>query len=324
MNFDWFTNGLFAYIGVTIKATVGNHIAFDAAGHFDLGATAAWSHTVTGGTDNLLLVAVRDDLGGTNTAVTYNGVAMAKVDTVVIPPGYTYTVWALQNPTAGAHNVVVTGPPTIAGASVSYTKVQSVNALNSLTDSLATFDTANDGLIEIPVTVITPSGLAIRNVIQANSSTVLTVLNPWSILPQVGWMYYVGSPNFEFDTKHLHPTSVPNQEGSVFYERTWKELLVKGYTDSIATNFECYTILDGDLSLANALRLTVPIVAGGAVFDVDLFDVGRFGMGKVVTVHQSLGLNGRTLGFRFRNSQPGEGVLLLGVGVMGSELNHKT
>lgn len=322
-NFEWFTSGDAAAIGFGLKKKTGFSIAFDAAAARAYGSTLTWSHTCAGGADSILLVVVRDDTAVNNTAVTYNGVAMSLLTEVFITPGFRYTVWALANPAAGAHNVAVTGPANIAGCSASYLHVASVTPVNSLTDTAATFDTANDALIEVPVVAVSPTGVAYRNVIISNTSTVLTLLNNWSVLPQPGWQYYVGSPNFEFDTKHVHPTSVPGQEGSVFMERTWKDLLVKAYTDTTASVLDAYAMLNGDVDMAEPTHMTIVTSSGGAQWDVDLWDVGKFGFSKVATKHVSLGRSGRTCGIRFRNARPGEGVVLLGVGLMGSELNHK-
>lgn len=195
--------------------------------------------------------------------------------------------------------------------------------ITSLTDSLATFDTTGDGLRDCMVTAIDPTGLFTeRNVIQSNTGTVLTTKYNWTVTPLAGWTYNVGSPYFELDTKHMHPTSMPDKDGSSFYNRNFKRVLVKATTDTAASNIVVLPIIDGDLANLQ-LAIVMNINTGGAQFDIDKWDIGKFGTGKATVAHHGVGLHGHTCGIRIRNTNPGEGLILLGVGLYGTELLYK-
>lgn len=210
------------------------------------------------------------------------------------------------------------------GVSVTFTLQGTVTSAgaNTLTDSGATFDTANDGLAEVHVHAVSPQGLVQRNIIQSNTSTVLTLLNNWSVQPDNTWKYYIGSPFFEFDTTHLEPTS-SNEEGSgsSFYIRNFKHVLLRGVSDAGAT-LDVYTIIDGDFSTFGTHN-TMQVQSGGAKWDIDKWDVGRFGSPSVTTIHQSLGTKGHSCGLRIQSRAPGDSVILLSLGLYGTEHNHK-
>lgn len=100
-------------------------IAFDAAsGNFvNPGTSLTVSHTCTG-SDLALVVAVTDISGASVVSgVTYNSVAMTKVDE--IGANRAFTLWYLTAPDTGAHDIVVTaGSSTYIGlAAASYTGV---------------------------------------------------------------------------------------------------------------------------------------------------------------------------------------------------------
>lgn len=94
-----------------------------AGGLVNPGTSLTWSHTCSG-TNRILWVGLLDQSGGGAsliTGVTYNGVAMTRVGTV-LADRWT-TLWVLANPATGANNVVATASSStvIGGASVSYT-----------------------------------------------------------------------------------------------------------------------------------------------------------------------------------------------------------
>lgn len=209
------------------------------------------------------------------------------------------------------------------GVSVTFTltgKVVSATA-TTLTDGTATFDTANDGLREVCVVAVSPQGLVQRNIIASNTSTVLTLVNNWNVQPDSTWSYYIGNPWFEFDTVHMHPTSVPNREGSALYERTFKQILVRATSDAGAS-LDVYSIIDGDFSNF-ATHNSMAVMTGGAVWDLDKWDLGKFGSNNITTAHQSLGARGRTCGIRVQSRIPGDAVILLSLGLYGTEHSYK-
>ena len=193
----------------------------------------------------------------------------------------------------------------------------------TLTDSTATFDTDGDGLQEVIVIAVNAVGQIQRNRINSNTTTELTVENTWDSTPDSTWTYVIGSPNFEFDTKHFHPSSATvDGDGSVFNERNWKRVLIKGLTDTGQSTLDVYALKDGD-TFDLSTHVEVPIFSGGAVWDTDTWDVGKFGFNKVSTTHRSLGVHARTCGLRIVNREPGNGAVVVSVGLYGTELGHK-
>lgn len=209
----------------------------------------------------------------------------------------------------GGTNFTLTGNPTSATA-------------NTMTDTGATFDTAGDGLSEIPVVAVSASGQTQRAIIASNTGTVLTLTGNWGVIPDSTWTYYIGSPAFEVDTKHLNPTSTPGIQGTSFNMHTFKRLLVRGATDTGQATLDVYAMVDGDMTNFKA-HVQIPISSGGAKWDIDQWDVGVFGSGNISTAHRGLGVRGHTCGLRFRNYTPNQGAIVLDVGVYGTEQGYK-
>lgn len=63
---------------------------------------------------------------------------------------------------------------------------------STLTDSLAAFQTTNNGLIGVPVTIISGTGSGQVRVIQSNTATALTLSTNWSVTPDTTSVYRVG------------------------------------------------------------------------------------------------------------------------------------
>lgn len=208
------------------------------------------------------------------------------------------------------------------GVSVTFTLNGTVTSttVNTLTDSTATFDTASDGLAEIPVNAVSPAGLVQRNIIQSNTGTVLTLLNNWGVQPDSTWTYYIGNPWFEFDTAHVEPTSAPS-EGSAFYIRNFKHVLLRGVSDAGAT-LDVYSIIDGDFS-AFGTHNVMTVQSGGAKWDIDKWDNGRLGSSAISTIHQTMGTKGHSCGIRVQSRIPGDSVTILSLGLYGTEHNYK-
>lgn len=228
--------------------------------------------------------------------------------------GRMFRVW--DNPYAdgvrltdgSGNNFTLTGNPTAATA-------------NSLTDSGATFDTDDDGLDQIPVIVVSENGTVQRNIITSNTGTVLTLRDNWSVTPDASWTYYIGTINWEFDTKYLAPTSAPFG-GSVFNSRRFKRSMLKAYSVVGGATLSVWAILDHNDTDLQAEQ-TYPLEGEGALFDIDLFDSGVFGSGRAISQHRTIAKEGRVCGLRIINREHGVGAILLSVGLFGTELSYK-
>ncbi|WP_461175385.1 DUF4347 domain-containing protein, partial [Uliginosibacterium flavum] len=76
-----------------------------------LGATSlTLAHTVGAGTNSILIVEYSTRGTDSPTSITYNGVALTRLDTNANSTVVTTEIWYLKNPAAGAHNIVVTMP----------------------------------------------------------------------------------------------------------------------------------------------------------------------------------------------------------------------
>jgi len=124
-------------------------IAFDAAtdGNTVTSTSLTYSHTVTGSNPFLVV----GTLGSTTTdkisGVTYNGVAMTKLNSYHIDTTDRWlSAWYLANPATGAHNVVVTSSSSdfIASSAASYTGVSAVvDSSATSTNTTSTGDLPN-------------------------------------------------------------------------------------------------------------------------------------------------------------------------------------
>ncbi len=208
------------------------------------------------------------------------------------------------------------------GGSTEFTLKGTVTASDpsTLTDSGATFDTDGDGLAEIVVIADMGDGTYQRNTIASNTGTVLTLNSNWAVNPPVGTVYYIGSPDFQFDTKYLAPTQNPQDVGSIYYSRNFKQILLKGVSDTGSATVKVYGIIDHVVNPFAGL-VTFDLAGAGAQFDVDTFDVGIFGVQTAFATHKHFGKHGRVCGLRAINREPTVGVILLGLGLMGSELS---
>src|SRR3990167_4966147 len=128
-------------------------IAFDTT---TTSATSSWSHTCSG-SDRILIVTLRC-ADNAATAVTYNSVAMTKINEVALGGGVAATqLWLLMNPASGANTVSVTITGGVSSISASYTGVlqtgqpdaQNTNTTTSGTSLAVTVTTIadNDWLI---------------------------------------------------------------------------------------------------------------------------------------------------------------------------------
>lgn len=108
-------------------------ITFDAGASRDFAAGTTWTHTCAADA-TMLYVGVRDDTGAVS-GITYNGVAMTLVASIVSDGAHTYYLYRLVNPSSGSNTVSVSGPGTVGGVSASYKGVRksSPNDVNGTT-----------------------------------------------------------------------------------------------------------------------------------------------------------------------------------------------
>ena len=209
---------------------------------------------------------------------------------------------------SGTGTFTLKGTPTAVGAA-------------SLTDTTATFDTADDGLDEIPVIAVSPTGTVSRNIIESNSTTVLTLAENWAPLPDTTWKYYIGSPNFEFDTQEMAPTAATllRSSGSKFNTRNFKHVMLKGMSDTGDAHIEILAFVDTVLT-----QISTDITGTGMTWDVDNWDEGIWGTAAAVATHHvGLGRRGKVCGLRIVNRDPAVGFVLLGIGLKGTEHGYK-
>jgi hypothetical protein len=131
-------------------------IAFDAVAASEVapGTSLTWSHTCSG-SNRILFVGITI-LSGSDlvTGVTYDGVAMTRVATIVETGGtQTLYLYALVNPATGANNVVVSvsSSITIRATSASYTGARQ----SGIPDASGTKTTASTTSQALAVTTVT-------------------------------------------------------------------------------------------------------------------------------------------------------------------------
>jgi len=132
------------------------------------GATSlSWSHTVSAGTNRVLVVELAIDGAGANTtSVTYGGVAMTQIGRGA--GNHAVELWALVNPAAGTANVVATfaGTTAAAGGATAYNGVNQsvpfgtfVSATGTgTTASVTVASAAGDQVIDVQYWEGSPSG----------------------------------------------------------------------------------------------------------------------------------------------------------------------
>ena len=70
------------------------------------GTTNSWNHTIGSGSNRILMVAVSS--GSSVTGVTYNGIALTELKSIVYNTPYTFSVWYLLNPPSGTYACTIT------------------------------------------------------------------------------------------------------------------------------------------------------------------------------------------------------------------------
>lgn len=118
--------------------------------------TLTWAH-ICGGSERILIVSssVGDSGDHTTTGITYNGVALTKINSNHQSGVFDdVTLWYLVAPATGAHNIVITQASSgyIWGQASSYTGVDQTNPI-SPTGGVTAIDTATSQTVSITTTV---------------------------------------------------------------------------------------------------------------------------------------------------------------------------
>ena len=196
---------------------------------------------------------------------------------------------------------------------------------NTLTDSTATFDTANDGLDQLVVIAIAPDGSTQRRIILSNTGTALTVTANWSINPTTDYTYVIAAPDFAWST--IHSDRVQGRDGVMFpapfRRKRYKQLLVSALSSTGNANVDVDVHLDTSDTRALSVTASASEVSG-AVFGTAIFDTSVFGEAGVATIKKRIGRSGRTVGFVVRNREPNTHILLLALSYMGTLVSEKS
>jgi hypothetical protein len=128
--------------------------------------TLTFSHT-TSGSDRALGVGVSINIPDNPDSVTYNGVSMTMETSIELDDGDNSSLWKLENPASGAHDVVVTVPSAcgiVAGA-VSVTGADQVDCISNSNQAKGTSTSPS-------VTVTSATGeLVMANIMSFNNVT---------------------------------------------------------------------------------------------------------------------------------------------------------
>jgi hypothetical protein len=112
------------------------------------GTALNWNHTCTGSNLYLIVGTIGDLTSDLITGVTYNTVAMTKLNVVQTPSDRYVTLWGLAGPASGTHQVSVSASSSIVieGGSASYTGVSGLDA-SATTNAAASPATSVTGTI---------------------------------------------------------------------------------------------------------------------------------------------------------------------------------
>ena len=198
----------------------------------------------------------------------------------------------------------------------------------TLTDSTATFDTANDGLDQLVVIAIAPDGTTQRRIISSSTGTVLTVTANWSQKPTSNYTYVIAAPDFSWST--IHSDSVQSR-GALGYSsvslpfrrKRYKQLLVSALSATGNANIDVDVHLDTSDTRALSVTASASEVSG-AIFGTAIFDTSVFGEAGVATIKKRIGRSGRAIGFVVRNREPNTHILLLALSYMGTLVSEKS
>ena len=195
----------------------------------------------------------------------------------------------------------------------------------TLTDSTATFDTANDGLDQLVVIAVAPDGTTQRRIIGSNTGTVLTVTANWSQKPTSNYTYVIAAPDFSWST--IHSDRVQGRDGlmfsSPFRRKRYKQLLVSALSSTGNANVNVDVHLD--TGSTKTIQISAPAdEVSGAVFGTAIFDTSVFSADAGTSmVKRRIGRSGRAIGFVVRNREPNTHILLLALSYMGTLVSEK-
>lgn len=195
---------------------------------------------------------------------------------------------AVRSHDSGAAAFTLTGTPT------SMTS-------NTLTDTGATFDTTGGGLVEAYVVMVDAEGNWERRRITANTATELTFTPDITIAPTT---YYIGSANFELDTKWF-------DTGEPFRRKHLQFLFTHATSSTGAADITIQLYTDWDL-ITPVKTLTVSAAGGGDVWDTAVWDVARFASeGTVAETRRRLAQVAKVYRLRFINREPNTACIVL-------------
>lgn len=91
--------------------------------------SGSWSHTCTGGSNMILIVALRGNASGASMTCTYNGVSMTKLSTRSYNAGnFFLCTFYLMSPDTGTHTITATTGSPDYGCAISYTGVSDIDS----------------------------------------------------------------------------------------------------------------------------------------------------------------------------------------------------
>jgi hypothetical protein len=167
---------------------------------------------------------------------------------------------------------------------------------SSLTDTTATFDTEDDGLMELFVYAVAPDGQVQRRRISSNTATVLSITPDWDAVPDSTYTYSIAAPHWQWDTKWV-------DEGEPFYQKRGLHHFCQVLADSGAATIQVDVFADYD-AFNPVKTFTFEASGEGGIFDVSLFDEAIFGEVGITYDRRWVGRKFRAYRLRYSNVEP--------------------
>ena len=216
------------------------------------------------------------------------------------------------------------------GARTGYTVNGTVTSAGSttLTDSAASFDTANDGLDELVVLAVNPNGTTQRRIITSSTGTVLTVSPAWSVVPTTDYTYVIAAPDFSWTLAHSDSVQSRGALGYnyislPFRRKRYKQVLISALSSTGSADIDIDVHLNA--SITKSLTIQVPASeVSGAIFGTAKFDESVFGEAGVAISKKRIGRAARAIGFTIRNREPNTHILLIALSYMGTLVSEKS
>jgi len=196
---------------------------------------------------------------------------------------------------------------------------------NTLTDSSATFDTADAGLDELAVYAISSDNRVQRRIISSNTGTALTVSSNWSVNPTTSYTYVIATPNFCWELVHTNVVSSPEgyKISQPFRRKRYKAAFITALCDTGNLTITLEYLLDNPGQVPTATTTVSAADTTLARFGTAKFDEAIFGEAKATPVRVRIGRSGRAFSMRVCNREPNTQMVLLNVGLQGSTLSDK-